>query len=55
MTKYCAIFGVCALLAYILLSMIELSLNLALWPRDVTLSLIIAATALILVGMHNGK
>lgn len=57
MTKYCAIFGVCALLAYILLSLIELSLNIALWPSDtrVTLGLIIAATALILVGMHNDK
>ena len=55
MTKYCAIFGVCALLAYILLSLVELSLNIALWPRDVALGLIIAATALILVGAHNDK
>ena len=50
MTKYCAIFGICILLAYILLSMLELSLNIALWPRDVTLGLIVTATALILVG-----
>lgn len=57
MTKYCAILGICALLAYILLSLIELSFNIALWPRDtrVTLSLIITATVLILVGMHNDK
>ena len=50
MTKYCAIFGICSLIAYILLAMIELSFNIVLWPRDVTLGLIITATALILVG-----
>lgn len=55
MTKYCAIFGICTLLAYILLSMIELSFNIALWPRDVALSLIVAATVLISAGMHNDK
>ena len=57
MAKYCAIFGVCTLLAYMLLSMIELSFNIQLWPRDtrVTLGLIIAVTTLILVGMHNDK
>ena len=49
MTKYCAIFGVCALLAYILLSLVELSLNITLVPRDVTLGLLITS-ALILVG-----
>ena len=52
MTKYCAIFGICIVIAYILLSLIELSFNVALCPRDtrVTLSLIIAATAFILIG-----
>ena len=50
MTKYCAIFGVCALLAYILLSLVELSLNIALWPMDATLGLLITSAALILVG-----
>ena len=55
MTKYCAIFGVCALLAYILLSLIELSFNIALWPRDVALSLVVTATALLVAGMHNDK
>lgn len=55
MTKYCAIFGVCALLAYILLSLIELSFNIVLWPRDITLGLIVTATALLLAGMHNDK
>lgn len=55
MTKYCAIFGVCTLLTYMLLSMIELALNIQLWPRDVTLGLIIAATALNLIGMYNDK
>ena len=50
MTKYCAIFGICILLAYTLLSMIELSFNIVLWPRDVTLGLVVTATALILVG-----
>lgn len=57
MTKYCAIFGVCALLAYILLALVELSFNITLWPRDtrVTLGIIIAATAFILVGMYNDK
>ena len=57
MTKYCAIFGICILLAYILLSTIELSLNVELWPRGtrVTLGLIVIATALILVGAHNDK
>ena len=57
MTKYCAIFGICILLAFVLLSMIELSFNVALWPRNtrVTLGLVVTATALILVGMHNDK
>ena len=57
MTKYCAIFGICILLAYILLSMIELSFNVALWPRNtrVTLSLVVTATALLLAGMHSDK
>ena len=55
MTKYCAIFGICILLAYILLSMLELSFNVVLWPRGVTLGLIVTATAFISVGMHNDK
>ena len=55
MTKYCAIFGVCSLLAYIILAVIELSLNVVLWPGDVTLGLIVTATAFISVGMHNDK
>ena len=50
MTKYCAITGVCTLLAYILLALVELSLNIALVPRDVTLGLLITSAALILVG-----
>lgn len=50
MTKYCAIFGVCSLLAYILLSLVELSLNITLWPRDAALGLLATSTALILVG-----
>ena len=50
MTKYCAIFGVCTLLAYILLALVELSLNITLWPMDVTLGLLITSAALILVG-----
>ena len=57
MTKYYAIFGICILLAFVLLSMIELSFNVALWPRNtrVTLGLAATATALLLVGMHNDK
>ena len=57
MTKYCAIFGICIVIAYILLAMIELSFNIALWPRNtrVTLSMVVTATALLLAGMHNDK
>ena len=55
MTKYFAIFGIRILLDYILLSVIELSFNIALWPRDVTLGLIVTATALLQVGAHNDK
>lgn len=56
MTKYYAIFGVCALLAYILLALVELSFDIALGlETQGTLGIIITATAFILVGMHNGK
>ena len=57
MTKYCAIFGICIVIAYILLAMIELSFNIVLWPRNtrVTLGLVVTATALLLAGMHNDK